>query len=253
MGSGGMARTLKAGKSSPGKKLAAKRMAKKGGPPANASGEEGKQEDANSSSASSSSGFITKSTINVTATNATADGASTSRAALDVTAGAPRPTVGKKAPKAAVAAQKAPRTPMTARKSFPHSRANIPRRSPKTPRGTPGGTTPGGTKKPGHRYRPGTVALREIRKYQKNTILLIPRAPFARLVKEIAQSISSKHGLQGLRFQSAALAALQEAAEAYITALMEDTVLCCIHARRVTIMPKDMILARRIRGDYNLS
>lgn len=249
MGSGGMARTLKAGKSAPGKKLAAKRIAKKGGPPVNTS--EDKDRDSNSSSASSSSGFITKSTINVTATNATADGASTSRAAVDVTAAAPaaRPTVGKKAPKMAVAAQKSPRTPMTARKSFPHSRANIPRRSPKTP-ATP--TTPGGTKKPGRRYRPGTKALMEIRRFQKNTILLIPRAPFARLVKEIAQTISARHGLQGLRFQSAALAALQEAAEAYITALMEDTVLCCIHARRVTIMPKDMVLARRIRGDYNL-
>ena len=91
----------------------------------------------------------------------------------------------------------------------PHNRAaraNIPRRSPKTP-ATP--TTPGGTKKPGRRYRPGTKALMEIRRFQKNTILLIPRAPFARLVKEIAQTISARHGLQGLRFQSAALAALQ--------------------------------------------
>ena len=125
MGSGGMARTLKAGKSAPGKKLAAKRIAKKGGPPVNTS--EDKDRDSNSSSASSSSGFITKSTINVTATNATADGASTSRAAVDVTAAAPaaRPTVGKKAPKMAVAAQKSPRTPMTARKSFPHSREAV--------------------------------------------------------------------------------------------------------------------------------
>ena len=55
--------------------------------------------------------------------------------------------------------------------------------------------------------------------------------------------------MQGLRFQSAALSALQEAAEAYLTALFEDTVLCAIHAKRVTIMPRDMILARRIRGD----
>ena len=129
------------------------------------------------------------------------------------------------------------------------SRANLPRslaRSP--PKGTPG-TTPGGTKRPGRRYRPGTKALMEIRKYQKGTQLLIPRLPFARLVKEIAQTLSARFNLTGLRFQSAALAALQEAAEAYLTALFEDTVLCAIHARRVTIMPRDMLLARRIRGE----
>ena len=64
-----------------------------------------------------------------------------------------------------------------------------------------------------------------------------------------SQNIASRYGLAGLRFQSAALMALQEAAEAYLTALFEDTVLCAIHAKRVTIMPKDMILARRIRGE----
>ena len=83
---------------------------------------------------------------------------------------------------------------------------------------------------------------------QKSTDLLIPRLPFARLVKEIAQQMSSS----GLRFQSMALMALQEAAEAYIVGLMEDTLLAAIHARRVTIMPKDMALARRIRGEYYL-
>ena len=165
---------------------------------------------------------------------------------------AARPTVGKKAPKAGPsglqAAQKAPRTPMTARKSFPHSRANLPKSLARSPKGTPT-TTPGGTKKPRKKWRPGTKALQEIRRYQKGFQLLIPRLPFARLVKEIAQSLSSRHGLVGLRFQSNALSALQEAAEAYLTALFEDTVLCAIHAKRVTIMPKDMILARRIRGE----
>ena len=101
----------------------------------------------------------------------------------------------------------------------------------------------GGMKKP-HRYRPGTVALREIRKYQKSTELLIRKMPFQRLVREIAQD----HKMD-LRFQSAALGALQEAAEAYLVALFEDTNLCAIHAKRVTIMPKDMQLARRIRGE----
>ena len=101
----------------------------------------------------------------------------------------------------------------------------------------------GGVKKP-HRYRPGTVALREIRKYQKSTELLIRKLPFQRLVREIAQDFKTD-----LRFQSSAVLALQEAAEAYLVGLFEDTNLCAIHARRVTIMPKDMQLARRIRGE----
>lgn len=101
----------------------------------------------------------------------------------------------------------------------------------------------GGIKKP-HRYRPGIVALREIRKYQKSTELLIRKLPFQRLVREITQGF-----MCDLRFQSTALLALQEAAEAYMVGIMEDTNLCAIHAKRVTIMPKDMQLARRIRGD----
>lgn len=101
----------------------------------------------------------------------------------------------------------------------------------------------GGIKRP-HRYRPGTVALREIRKFQKGTELLIPRLPFQKLVREIAQGF-----LPDLRFQSAAVSALQEAAEAYLVGLYEDTNLCAIHAKRVTIMPKDIQLARRVRGE----
>uniref|UniRef100_A0ACD5X7Z8 Uncharacterized protein n=1 Tax=Avena sativa TaxID=4498 RepID=A0ACD5X7Z8_AVESA len=103
--------------------------------------------------------------------------------------------------------------------------------------------TTGGVKKP-HRYRPGTVALREIRKYQKSTDLLIRKLPFQRLVREIAQDFKTD-----LRFQSHAVLALQEAAEAYLVGLFEDTNLCAIHAKRVTIMPKDIQLARRIRGE----
>ena len=94
------------------------------------------------------------------------------------------------------------------------------------------------------RYRPGTVALREIRKYQKSTELLIRKLPFQRLVREIAQDFKTD-----LRFQSSAVLALQEAAEAYLVGLFEDTNLCAIHAKRVTIMPKDIQLARRIRGE----
>uniref|UniRef100_J3M7K7 Histone H2A/H2B/H3 domain-containing protein n=1 Tax=Oryza brachyantha TaxID=4533 RepID=J3M7K7_ORYBR len=101
----------------------------------------------------------------------------------------------------------------------------------------------GGVKKP-HRFRPGTVALREIRKYQKSTELLIRKLPFQRLVREIAQDFKTD-----LRFQNSAVAALQEAAEAYLVGLFEDTNLGAIHAKRVTIMPKDIQLARRIRGE----
>ena len=101
-----------------------------------------------------------------------------------------------------------------------------------------------GIKKP-HRYRPGTVALREIRKFQQSTDLLIRKLPFQRLVREIAGEFKSD-----LRFQTQAILALQEAAEAYLVGLFEDTNLCAIHAKRVTIMPKDMQLARRIRGEH---
>jgi histone H3 len=101
----------------------------------------------------------------------------------------------------------------------------------------------GGVKKP-HRYRPGTVALREIRRFQKSTDILIRKLPFSRLVREIAQDFKTD-----LRFQSAAIGALQEASEAYLVGLFEDCNLAAIHAKRVTIMPKDMQLARRIRGE----
>lgn len=94
------------------------------------------------------------------------------------------------------------------------------------------------------RFRPGVVVLKEIRRYQKSTELLIQKLPFQRLVKEIANTIDPN-----LRFQASAIAALQEAAEAYLVQLFEDTNLCAIHAKRVTIMPKDMLLARRIRGE----
>jgi histone H3/H4 len=89
-----------------------------------------------------------------------------------------------------------------------------------------------------------TVALREIRKYKKNTDLLMRKAPFQRLVCEIACAIKSD-----LRMQSTALLALQEAAEAYLVGLFNNTNECALHAKRVTIMTKDMQLAQRIRGE----
>ena len=95
-----------------------------------------------------------------------------------------------------------------------------------------------------HRYRAGTAALKDIRHFQKTTALLIRKLPFQRLVRELAQDYKTD-----LRFQSAAVLCLQEAAEAYLVGLFEDSNLCTIHAKRVTIMPRDIQLARRIRGE----
>ncbi|CDO54738.1 similar to Saccharomyces cerevisiae YBR010W HHT1 Histone H3 [Geotrichum candidum] len=103
--------------------------------------------------------------------------------------------------------------------------------------------------KPKRRYRPGTVALREIRTYQKSTDLLIRKLPFARLVREVVTDYLGVDRPQ-LRWQSVAILALQEAAEAFLVHLFEDTNLCAIHAKRVTIMQKDIQLARRIRGAW---
>ncbi|KAK4537333.1 hypothetical protein CDCA_CDCA12G3358 [Cyanidium caldarium] len=96
-----------------------------------------------------------------------------------------------------------------------------------------------------HRYRPGARAIMEIRKFQKSTQLLLRRLPFARVVRELCERI---FGTTIFRWQASALEALQTAAEDYLVRLFEDSNLCAIHARRVTIMPRDIALARRIRG-----
>ncbi|KAM0834482.1 hypothetical protein ACQ4PT_063568 [Festuca glaucescens] len=119
------------------------------------------------------------------------------------------------------------RTKQTARKS---TGGKAPRKQLATKAVRKSAPATGGVKKP-HRFRPGTVALREIRKYQKSTELLIRKLPFQRLVREIAQDFKTD-----LRFQSSVVSALQEAAEAYLVGLFEDTNLCAIHAKRVTIM-----------------
>ena len=101
-----------------------------------------------------------------------------------------------------------------------------------------------------HRYRPGTVALREIRRYQKSTELLIRKLPFQRLVREVALDVAfPPRDREAYRFAPGAILALQEASEAYLVGLFEDTNLAAIHAKRVTIMPKDVQLARRLRGE----
>ncbi|KAK2657039.1 hypothetical protein Ddye_010091 [Dipteronia dyeriana] len=118
------------------------------------------------------------------------------------------------------------RTKQTARKS---TGGKAPKKQLATKAAKKSAPTTGGVKKP-HRYRLGTVALHEVQKYQKSTEFLIRKLPFQRLVREIAQDF-------------------KEAAEAYLVSLIEDMNLCAIHAKRVTIMPKDIQLARRIRGE----
>lgn len=134
------------------------------------------------------------------------------------------------------------RTKQTARKSANHYASGRPlaKATITVPKTTPSTL---GIKRT--RARPGANALKEIRKYQKSTELLIRRAPFQRLVREITRDFQAD-----FRWQVQAVEALQEAAEAYLVGMLEDSNLCAIHAKRVTIMPKDMQLAKRIRGDF---
>ena len=132
------------------------------------------------------------------------------------------------------------RTKQTARKS---TGGKAPRKQLANKAARKSAPASGGVKKP-HRFRPGTVALREIRRYQKSTELLVRKLPFQRLVREIAGDYQND-----LRFQASAIIALQEATEAYMVSLFEDTNLAAIHAKRVTVMPKDMALAKRLRGN----
>ena len=132
------------------------------------------------------------------------------------------------------------RTKQTARKS---TGGKAPRKQLATKAARKSAPATGGVKKP-HRYRPGTVALREIRRFQKSAELLILKAPFQRLVREITLGYNEK-----LRSQGSSILATQEATEACLVGIKEDPNLCAIHAKRVTIMPKDIQLARRIRGE----
>ncbi|KAH9931808.1 histone H3 [Fomitopsis serialis] len=127
------------------------------------------------------------------------------------------------------------RTKQTARKSTGGKAPRKQLAAKSAARKTAQASATGGVKKP-HRFRPGTVALREIRRYQKSTELLIRKLPFQRLVREMLRT--SRY--TDLRFQSSA---------AYLVSLFEDTNLAAIHAKRVTIQPKDLALARRLRGE----
>ncbi|KAG4304153.1 hypothetical protein PORY_002517 [Pneumocystis oryctolagi] len=147
----------------------------------------------------------------------------------------------------------------TARKSAGRPSEGGSRTARKTLLGAPGGVEPGDPIPRGktRRYRPGTVALKEIRRYQKSTDLLIRKLPFARVVRDIATDYVASFSTDfGLRWQSTAILCLQEATEgmcvrvSFLVHLFEDTNLCAIHAKRVTIMQKDIQLARRIRGGW---
>lgn len=96
--------------------------------------------------------------------------------------------------------------------------------------------------------RPGMVALKEIRKFQRSSDLLLRKLPFARLVRQITEDHFTPPSQGSYRFQADAILALQESAEAFLVHLFEDANLCAIHAKRVTIMPRDIYLARKIRG-----
>ena len=140
------------------------------------------------------------------------------------------------------------RTKQTAKKNagFKSARKTVAEKFPRKslPAAAAPGTTSSTVAKKPHRFHPGTVAIREIRRYQKSTDLLLRKLPFQRLAREVAQDCKDD-----VRFQASALIALQEAAEAYLVGLFEDANLCALHAQRTTIMPKDIILARRIRGE----
>jgi histone H3 len=135
------------------------------------------------------------------------------------------------------------RTKQTARKS---TGGKAPRKQleTKAARKAPAPAVAGSAKKP-HRYRAVSTAMREIRRYQKTTELLIRKQPFQRLVRSVCQEFKPD-----CRFQGSALASLQEATEAYIIGLFEDAHDCAIHGRRVTVMPRDLELAKKIRGRY---
>lgn len=115
------------------------------------------------------------------------------------------------------------------------------RPKPKTPEDNSNAATTSSKKR---KFRPGTVALMEIRHYQKYGNLLVPRLPFSRVVREVMMELNKNY-----RIQELALMALQEAAESFLVTLLEMSNLCAIHSKRVTLYPKDIRLVRRIRGD----
>ena len=101
---------------------------------------------------------------------------------------------------------------------------------------------PKGVRRKPRRFRPGTRALKQIRKYQKSTELLIRKLPFQRLLREIVYEMKKKD----YRFQSTAILAMQEAAEAFLVRMFEQCNDIAIHGKRVTVQPKDIQLWKRL-------
>ena len=133
------------------------------------------------------------------------------------------------------------RTKLTARRA---TGGKAPRKQLSTKAARRDAPATGGVKKR-RRYRPDTTAIREIRRYQKSTDLLIKKLPFHRFVREIANDYKT-----GLRFMNDVMPGIQDFVESHLAELFADTQFCSIHAGRVTIMPKDIQLARRIRREY---
>ena len=158
-----------------------------------------------------------------------------------------RPASGK-TPASGKSSTKKPRArargPVTAKKTTG-------KRGPRLPLNRRSGPNSSGVKKP-HCYRPGTVLLREIRRYQKSTDLLIAKAPYLRVIRELARKHKTPDDCK-YRWQGAAILASQTAAEDYLTRQFKDANVCAIHSKRCTIMPKDIQLVRRIKGEQTVS
>lgn len=137
------------------------------------------------------------------------------------------------------------RTKQTARKS---TTGKAPRKQLKTKAGRktsesrPAPTMSAGKKKINRYHKPGVMALKEIYRYQKSTDLLIKKMPFRRVIRELAREINPE-----LRFRSVALQTIQECAENFLVKLCEDSKLVAIHAKRVTMMAKDLLLILKIK------
>lgn len=102
-------------------------------------------------------------------------------------------------------------------------------------------------RRPRYRHAPGSLALREIRKYQKSTDTLIPKATFSRLTRQLTLEIKPGH-----RWTKTAVDALQQAAEAFVVGVLEEANLCAIHGKRVTIMDRDIALTLRLRLKHTI-
>jgi len=149
-------------------------------------------------------------------------------------------------------APKSASTPAPSKKSSGKKKMRSPSKTPASPDKSNRSTSrlnESGVKK--RKWKAGTKALREIRFYQRTDHKLIPKLSFCRLVKELLSNAVGG-GSEQLRIQTYALDALQEAAESFMVRFFEESNLCAIHAKRVTLMPKDMQLLKALKYDCEL-